>query len=99
MTEYIERDAAVKIAEKYGTCNGSALGRHSGIADIIASSIDAIPAADVAPAAHGEWEIVPGSNGKAYMVCTNCRKQQTLSGVFSYCPNCGARMDVGKENG
>lgn len=49
MSEYIERAAAVKIAEKYGTCNGSALGRHSGVADIIASRIDAIPAADVAP--------------------------------------------------
>ena len=49
MTEYIERDAAVKIAEKYGICNGSALGRHSGIADIIASEIARLPAANVAP--------------------------------------------------
>lgn len=49
MTEYIERDAAVKIAEKYGTCNGGALGRHSGIADIIASEIDELPAANVVP--------------------------------------------------
>lgn len=27
------------------------------------------------------------------MVCTGCRKQQDLTGVFSYCPNCGAKMD------
>ena len=54
-------------------------------------------AADVAPVRHAKWEIVVGSNGKEYMVCTGCRKQQDLTGVFSYCPNCGAKMDE-KEN-
>ena len=57
-----------------------------------------IPAADVAPVRHGEWEIVVGSNGKEYMVCTCCRVSQDLTGVFSYCPNCGAKM-YGDENG
>ena len=52
-----------------------------------------IPAADVAPVRHGEWEIVVGSNGKEYMVCTCCRVSQDLTGVFTYCPNCGAKMD------
>lgn len=42
---------------------------------------------------HAKWEVVVGSNGKEYMVCTGCRKQQDLTGVFSYCPNCGAKMD------
>lgn len=44
-------------------------------------------------ARRGKWEVVTGSNGKEYMVCTNCRKQQALTGVFSYCPNCGAKME------
>ena len=57
-----------------------------------------IPAADVATVRHGEWEIVVGSNGKKYMVCTCCRVSQDLTGVFSYCPNCGAKM-YGDENG
>ena len=48
MTDYISRDAAVKIAEKYGLANGSVLGRHTGLADCIASEISALPAADVA---------------------------------------------------
>lgn len=51
-----------------------------------------------APVRHGRWEIVDGSNGKEYMVCTECRVQQDLTGVFSYCPNCGAMMD-GENNG
>ena len=52
-----------------------------------------LPAADVAPVRHGDWEIVLGSNGNEYMVCTCCRVSQDLTGVFTYCPNCGARMD------
>ena len=53
-----------------------------------------IPPADVAPVRHGKWEIVVGSNGKEYMVCTCCRVSQDLTGVFTYCPNCGAKMDL-----
>ena len=56
-----------------------------------------IQAADVAPVRHGRWEVVVGSDGKEHMVCTGCRKQQDLTGVFSYCPNCGCRMDGGDD--
>lgn len=45
--DYIKRDDAVKIAERYGLTNGSALGRHTGLADCIASEISDLPAADV----------------------------------------------------
>ena len=98
MTEYIRRNDAVKIAERYGLANGSVLGRHTGLADCIASEISCLPAADVAEVVHGEWEIVVGSNGKEYMVCTCCRVSQDLTGVFTYCPNCGAKMDGGDGN-
>ena len=54
-----------------------------------------IPAADVEPVRHGEWEIVVGSNGKKYMVCTCCRVSQDLTGVFSYCPRCVWRRNGG----
>lgn len=57
-------------------------------------TVDNIPAADVAPVRHARWEVVVGSDGKEHMVCTGCRKQQDLTGVFSYCPNCGAKMDL-----
>lgn len=49
MADYIEQKAAVKIAEKYGLANGSVLGRHTGLADCIASEIASLPTADVAP--------------------------------------------------
>ena len=48
MTDYIKRTDAVKIAEKYGLANGSVLGRHTGLADCIASEISGLTAADVA---------------------------------------------------
>lgn len=47
MAEYIKREDAIKIAEKYGLANGSVLGKHTGLADCIASEISAIPTADV----------------------------------------------------
>ena len=49
---------------------------------------------EISTVRHGRWEIVVGSDGKERMVCTGCRKQQDLTGVFSYCPNCGAIMDL-----
>ena len=54
--------------------------------------VEAEQEADVAPVRHERWEIVVGSDGKEHMVCTGCRKQQDLTGVFTYCPNCGAKM-------
>lgn len=55
MTDYISRESAVKIAEKYGLMEGSTLGRHSGIADCIASEISHAPSSEVAPVVHGHW--------------------------------------------
>ena len=74
------------------------LGLHDGC-EYDTKLIDEIPSADVAPVRHGKWEIVVGSNGKEYMVCTCCRVSQDLTGVFTYCPNCGAKMDGGADNG
>ena len=49
MSEYIDREAAIITAEQYGLGDGRVLGRHSGIADCIASEIATLPAADVIP--------------------------------------------------
>ena len=62
------------------------------------AAIRKIQAADVAPVRHAMWEVVVGSDGKEHMVCTGCRKQQDLTGVFSYCPNCGCLMDGGEQD-
>ena len=96
MTEYIEREAISEKIRKYYYKNppNSSYGEgfDRGLDRAQRAILDA-PAADVAPLRHGDWEIVLGSNGKEYMVCTCCRVSQDLTGVFTYCPNCGARMD------
>ena len=90
MDEYIKREYAIDTALDvyYDTPDIDLSGEK------FEAAIRKIQAADVAPVRHGRWEIVVGSDGKERMVCTGCRKQQDLTGVFSYCPNCGAIMDL-----
>ena len=94
MAEYIEREATIELLRSLGSRDYR---REKGTiqeAIKMLSFSEYTPAADVAPVRHGEWEIVVGSNGKEYMVCTCCRVSQDLTGVFTYCPNCGAKMDL-----
>lgn len=95
MAEYIEREAAVKVAEKYGLANGSALGRHTGLADCIASEIADIPAADVDPVVHGRWVCVD-TDTEQFFLCNRCKKKEYWES--NYCPNCGCRMDGGDSD-
>ena len=88
---YIERESAIK------SLLNDCLGQVSYSREDAADCIFWLDTADVAPVRHGEWEIVVGSNGNEYMVCTCCRVSQDLTGVFTYCPNCGCRMDGGAE--
>ena len=94
MAEYIERESLINHVEDLPTwgADGNLLDRE----DVI-GSIENRLAADVVPVRHAMWEVVVGSDGKEHMVCTGCRKQQDLTGVFSYCPNCGCRMDGGDD--
>ena len=95
MNEYIKREYAIDavLDVYYDTPDIDLSGEK------FEAAILKIQAADVAPVRHGQWEVVVGSDGKEHMVCTGCRKQQDLTGVFSYCPNCGAKMDGGIGNG
>lgn len=85
---YIERESAIK-----SLLNDSP-GQVSYSREDAADCIFWLDTADVVPVRHGRWDIVVGSDGKEHMICTGCRKQQDLTGVFSYCPNCGAKMDL-----
>ena len=54
-------------------------------------------AADDAKVGHGKW----GDNGIAGSMLVKCSVCGLDCGAnsFSYCPNCGAKMDGGKDNG
>lgn len=94
MAKYIEKEVAVKIAEKYGLTDGSVLGRHSGIADCIASEIATLPIADVAPVVHGKWEVIHVKNHWDKARCSACKRVfESYEWGSNYCPVCGAKMD------
>lgn len=106
MAKYIEKEVAVKIAEKYGLTNGSVLGRHSGIADCIASEIATLPTADVVSVVYGEW-VRPhwGYNGNFCYDCSVCGNESMHKEykwkdkkIYPICPWCGAKMDGGAIN-
>nr|DAR34173.1 MAG TPA: Putative toxin VapC6 domain, ZN ribbon domain [Caudoviricetes sp.] len=97
MSEYIEREAAEKVASKYGCTNGVVIGRHSGLADCIALEIAKLPAAEVVPVRHGRWEF-PVFDGQEELdprvKCSECGVVEVAYAKWNYCPNCGAKMDL-----
>ena len=74
MATFIPKETALKVVEKYGTTNGFALGRHTGLSICIASEIAEIPAADVMPVVrckdckHKGWVQEP-CHGKSVDYC------------------------------
>ena len=56
------------------------------------------PTVDAVEVVHGRW-VFGTANHREYMKCSVCLKSQTPTGVFTYCPNCGAKMDGGNEDG
>ena len=63
--------------------------------------IENFPNADVAPVRHGQW-ISKNDHGYEWVfVCSNCDYVDgyPFNDRPNYCPNCGAKMDGGIENG
>lgn len=91
MTEYIERQAALDALQAP---------EMFGITPYHIELINRIPAADVAPVAHGEW-IVCGDGADVPFMCSHCGKTVAASHkrmYDNYCPNCGAKMDLEVTN-
>ena len=69
------------------------------------SDIDEAPTVDAVEVVHGRWIV----SGCGFDCCSECRKVYaygylTAMGIkartqFNYCPNCGAKMDGGNEDG
>lgn len=98
--EYIHKADAVSIAESYEVkrdgfhLNDYEYGRNQ-VADSIASDLEDMPLADVVPVRHGKWTHKPDVYGVVY--CSECNYELHANST-SFCPNCGARMDGGKED-
>ena len=98
MADYIDLDAALAICEKeyrerlrmLDYCGDT-------VALNIGHAIKALPAADVAPVVHGRWEYdLPTINTYGQLRCSICNwwtLDPSVDRSYSYCPNCGAKMD------
>lgn len=108
MTEYIALDALLKYpirADHYDKEHGNEdfiLGIES-----VLEYAQAIPAADVAPVVHGEWEGTADGYADGELVydmwnCSECGFDANGAEdkpEWNYCPVCGARMNGGCESG
>lgn len=91
MTDYIDREALLKAISKVG---GSPLSEWDtvGVVSLVANQ----PAADVAPVKIGFWKISgvnPANNVIGNFKCSLCARTRLEDS--DYCPNCGAKMEVG----
>ena len=87
----IDANALVKIAEK-----------RCGVVNI--KHIDDCPTVDAVEVVHGKWEEQKEYDFKArdyYLsgyTCSCCGLWYLNVKKYNYCPNCGAKMDGGKNN-
>ncbi len=100
MSEYIEREALLTYAIPVrGEYDDSAV-----FEAVPVPYVKGVSAADVHEVRHGWWERIEKENVWGSMTsvlkCSVCQKWKTKNrGIevqFSYCPNCGARMDKEK---
>ena len=89
--EYIRREDALRAVQRQRGANRSPA--QNEMLNRIKTDIIRAPAADVAPVVHGKW----GDNGIAGSMLVKCSVCGFDCGAnsFSYCPNCGAKMDGG----
>ena len=63
------------------------------------------PRVDAVEVVHGHWKIFDDGYGCELMSCSVCKAEfydgdnDTVDHTHNYCPNCGAKMDGGHEDG
>ena len=68
-------------------------------AEIVRDWVADQPTVDAVEVVHGRWKYYHKQN---IAVCTNCSFERNLDADFGKavsCPNCGAKMDGGNEDG
>lgn len=104
MSDYIERQAVIDTVA-FGITTAKAINIETGESrDLFAKEneelrraikrIHDLPSADVVQVRHGKWTHKPDVYGVVY--CSECDYELHTNST-SYCPNCGARMDGGKN--
>ena len=95
MTEYIEREAAVKVFNNFDAGRADSPPFTLLTPEEFAEYLYELPTADVAPVRHGRWV----DNGIPDSILSRCSVCGFTCGSssFFYCPICGAKMDESDE--
>ena len=95
MAEYIAREVLLAQLRAMESYNASPMYRR-GYDDCVEAILKA-PAADVVRVVHGRWEYNPPTiNTYGKLRCSICNwwtLDPSVDRLYSYCPNCGAKMD------
>ena len=102
MAEYIEREAlevALNHRLNFLMAENGEYDHYTSGFDEAVTRVENSPAADVAPVRHGRWidggDYVTTAYGSLPVkMCSECHMDVTLEDFDSYCPNCGAKMDL-----
>ena len=97
----IDADA---LSERVYFCinNSKELVTSSVVRKAVVSLIDTQPAIEAEPVKHGRWWFEEYPDGYYHWECSHCGKQYSEGTMeagkeYSYCPNCGAKMDGGGD--
>lgn len=93
MDEYIRKHDVSEWLKQYG--QDVLHGKYKFSLMYIWKNIMDLPSADVVPVRHGKWTHKPDVYGVVY--CSECNYELHANST-SFCPNCGAKMDGGKED-
>ena len=101
MAEYIDRTAlGIGYADPKAFINPA----HADGWNTAIQIINEAPSADVAPVRHAKWVLIDECVNEG-VYCSNCHKKiyraeyANQKVKSNFCPNCGAKMDGGNENG
>ena len=106
MSEYIERGALLALLEERRDFLFKENGDYDHYSNGFDEAVDKVEnfpvAADVVEVKHGRWEKVSWwqhQNRYECNECSICGCRVKPKFTYNYCPNCGAKMDGGKDNG
>lgn len=98
MAKYIELETAVKAFNNFDSGRADSPLFTLLTPEEFAEYLCELPIVDVAPVVHSYWEHKITSDEENISICHNCKYPVSrFWGTTNYCPNCGAKMDGGKE--
>ena len=100
MEKYIKADTILKFINGCLEHEDKITDTEKAVLTGVKACVERIPAADVVEVIHAYWiDENPQDLLDVRMRCSNCRTIHAPYAYWHYCPNCGAKMDGGQDDG